>query len=1088
MKVEEQQKRLAEQLKKANSVLSYLRKQENTHYQQYDKPKDVEELLEVKDLSLFHVEEITFEEKAPRREAMENILGTMGNMEGYNFIYIIQGNPQGVKFYLGVVKDYSVDDSRRRFKNSSDVGKFILQPAIQGNFRGCTLHALDNDEEKSIIDFLSKHRYGGILEGVPTIDEKRENFQGVERLVDVMLAGGEEFGLVIISKPLPDSDINHIESSLNAVSDALSPLSKYTIQYNDSFGKNTQDSFNRNWNKSSNRGNTKSVSEAKSRNHQRSRDNRVDESNNIQVTGMTSATNNWAVHRTTSEGDRHSSGSSNVNETSNNSSDSHELTYSSSEQGTQVYSNNGSNARSTNKSTSVNKSVNDSVSKNVGVSYGRSKVKTSVTNESDNTSIIHTMEIDKKSAGEWCKYIDENLLPRLDNGRGKGVFVSCAYVIGSKPATLYRMANTLISLYSGQKGNKSQLIFHEFEKPNESSCCQKLRNLQLPYSEMEQRDVLSNVVSRFVDERGYAFAGHWLTANELSVLAGMPQKEVIGLSLREEVEFGLNIRNTPAEQDRIYLGNMVQCGQEQKNLPVYLDRNILNMHTFITGVTGSGKTTTCQNILLDCDMPFMVIEPAKTEYRVLKDRCDDIIYFTPGRNDVAPFFLNPFELFPGEAISSRVDMIKATFEASFEMEAAIPQIMEAAVYRIYENKGWNIATNTWRGKKSNDSDGPFAKGVYAFPTLEDMKDVIDTVVQEQNFDDRLKNDYIGSIKARLLGLLVGAKGMMFNTRRSVDFRDLVKRKVVIELEEIKNGNEKSLIMGFIMTNMIQAVKAEHIAASREGKEFRHITLVEEAHRLLARYTPGDSNNKKQGVEIFADMLAEVRKYGESMVIVDQIPDKMTPEVLKNTNTKIVHKIFAQDDKDAIGSTMALSKEQKEFLSNLVAGRAVVFTQGWQKAVQVQIFQKESTTGYKEIEEGEIRKIALKYYLDNYKIGILPGLECVDLDRSLTTDDVDAYLQMMSEYDFFTEIQKINEIEGKGISTEDDVQEFVKKIRKAGYEKGKEFVKQYILYLRKNVSDTDLYDDSKCEKLLNLLSDILDTDKSFSRNFVKMKFA
>lgn len=31
---------------------------------------------------------------------------------------------------------------------------------------------------------------------------------------------------------------------------------------------------------------------------------------------------------------------------------------------------------------------------------------------------------------------------------------------------------------------------------------------------------------------------------------------------------------------------------------------------------------------------------------------------------------------------------------------------------------------------------------------------------------------------------------------------------------------------------------------------------------------------------FADMLAEVRKYGESLIIVDQIPNKLTPEVLK----------------------------------------------------------------------------------------------------------------------------------------------------------------------------------------------------------------
>jgi len=88
-----------------------------------------------------------------------------------------------------------------------------------------------------------------------------------------------------------------------------------------------------------------------------------------------------------------------------------------------------------------------------------------------------------------------------------------------------------------------------------------------------------------------------------------------------------------------------------------------------------------------------------------------------------------------------------------------------------------------------------------------------------------------------------------------------------------------------------------------------------------QYEFGDSLNKKRGVESFTDMLAEIRKYGESLIVVDQIPNKLTSEILKNTNTKIVHRIFAVDDKEALGNIMALSDEQKEFLSRLETGRA-----------------------------------------------------------------------------------------------------------------------------------------------------------------------
>lgn len=142
--------------------------------------------------------------------------------------------------------------------------------------------------------------------------------------------------------------------------------------------------------------------------------------------------------------------------------------------------------------------------------------------------------------------------------------------------------------------------------------------------------------------------------------------------------------------------------------------------------------------------------------------------------------------------------------------------------------------------------------------------------------------------------------------------------MVFELENIRSSAEKSLIMGFILINLSEAIREKY---QMDGK-FQHITLVEEVHRLLSKYQSGDSPSKKQSVEMFSDMLAEIRKYGECLIIADQIPNKLTPDVLKNTNTKIIHRIFAADDKEAIGNTIMLKDEQKEFLSNLPAGRAV----------------------------------------------------------------------------------------------------------------------------------------------------------------------
>ena len=154
------------------------------------------------------------------------------------------------------------------------------------------------------------------------------------------------------------------------------------------------------------------------------------------------------------------------------------------------------------------------------------------------------------------------------------------------------------------------------------------------------------------------------------------------------------------------------------------------------------------------------------------------------------------------------------------------------------------------------------------------------VVEEKGFSQQMQADYIGSLVSRLSNLTVGSKGSMLNCAHSTDFEYIIKNNVIIEMEELKSPEDKALLMGFILSRLSAFVKAEH----RKNHNFKHLTLVEEAHRLLSKVEYGDSGSKKSAVETFTDLLAEVRKYGEGLIIVDQIPNKLASEVLKNTNT------------------------------------------------------------------------------------------------------------------------------------------------------------------------------------------------------------
>ncbi len=952
---------------------------------------------------LYHIKEVTFEgeEKSPRREAFENVIGMIQN-EGVNFIYLILGDKKGVSFYFGLVKESKYNGELPM--PIDEMGNNLLRSAIRGNFRGSKIEEVSPEEMVEIFDRMQTNsnnrnarKYASVI-GTPGINESedKKSFQGVDRLVDVMQ--GDDFGLCILAKPLSKRAIKKIEDDLYQIYNSLSTFSKISLQEGENQSKGTSISRGTSDSVSSGENTTKGTNYSKttgiSENTGTSESKTAGSTKGSNYSETQTEGKNWGKSEGRNDGTSkttgtNSSSGSNSGSSSSGTNQSKGTSQSVTENRGTTFSENVGTSSSKGTNTGYNKSENMSKTRGTNTSTGSSQSKTAGTSETTGTNTSTTKgtnnsasessttgssqnvskDIINKKAADYVKYIDEMLLPIIDYGKSKGLYLTTTFIFADNNSQLEKLGNTIKSLYSGKKGNKNPLEFKILE--NNDKKIEYFKNFQIPECISYDDENALTLKSHFV-ENDEVSLGNWYSPNELGLIAGLPEKEVVGLALNEEVEFGLNAKTPDKDGEIISLGNLVQSGNEI-DTKVYLEKSALNKHIFITGVTGTGKTTTCQKLLLESELPFLVIEPAKTEYRILmnNEKTEDILIFTLGNDKVAPFRLNPFEFFEGESITSRVDMLKAAMEASFDMEAAIPQIIESAMYSCYEDYGWNIDTD-----ENEKFDNPYDEGVYSFPTLEDLLNKIEIEVTKHDFDDRLKKDYIGSITARLQGLLVGSKGQMLNSRRSIDFRELIEKKVVLEIEGIKNGTEKSLVMGFILTNLCEALRAKY----NKDKHFKHITLIEEAHRLLSKYSAGDSLNKKNSVETFADMLAEVRKYGESLIIADQIPNKMTPEVLKNTNTKIVHKIFAEDDKEAIGNTISLSKEQKDFLSSLPTGRAIVFSQSWTKAVQVQIEQMTNTTSDEIIDEDRLRNRVEDFYIENYKKGIFIGTKYEKITR------------------------------------------------------------------------------------------------------------
>lgn len=407
------------------------------------------------------------------------------------------------------------------------------------------------------------------------------------------------------------------------------------------------------------------------------------------------------------------------------------------------------------------------------------------------------------------------------------------------------------------------------------------------------------------------------------------------MKIRKCVDFALNPPPV-AEGRALTMGQVIQHGRVLSFKPLSLDKHELNKHIFITGVTGAGKTTTCMTLLLESGLPFLVIEPAKTEYRELYQKAPDVQYLCLGREDLTPFRLNPFELVsPGEQLTGHIDILKNALTAVFPMEAAMPMIVTEAIILAYEKKGWDIHNN-----HNVLFESPFAVNSGAWPNFSDMIAELGNVIKSKGMGQEFEQKYQGSLVARLTDLTKGTKSRMLNVRHSLDFDALLDKKVVIELDELKDESDKSLLMALIVTRFAESIKQRYL---REPG-YRHLTLIEEAHRLLAKPEPGEAGSKKLGVEMFSNLLAEVRKYGEGLIIADQIPNKLVTDVIKNTNTKIVHRLFSADDREVIGNAITLSDEQKNFLPSLQTGQAVVYGGGWHGAVLTQITSHANTTG------------------------------------------------------------------------------------------------------------------------------------------------
>lgn len=318
--------------------------------------------------------------------------------------------------------------------------------------------------------------------------------------------------------------------------------------------------------------------------------------------------------------------------------------------------------------------------------------------------------------------------------------------------------------------------------------------------------------------------------------------------------------------------------------------------------------------LWDHHIPFIVLEPAKTEYRALKTlkEMTDIKVFTLGDEGVSPFRFNPMEVLPGIKLERHISSLQSCFIGAFDLFDPLPIFLEQAIKRTYQLKGW------YDGSVGGEPG-------LETPTLSDLCESAEYIVSHSGFDAKMKSDFQASLLERLNSLRRGSKGKMLDTKKSIPMEDLMNGPVVLELDSL-NGSEKSLMMMFLLTYVYEYCKVER----RSGSKLKHMLLVEEAHNLIASTGNGSENRadpKAHTIEIFVNMLAEMRALGEGILIADQLPTAIAAQAVKQTNVKVLMRMTAKDDREVIGNTMDLDEIQMKQVVHFKSGHAYIYHEG-----------------------------------------------------------------------------------------------------------------------------------------------------------------
>jgi len=833
--------------------------------------------LHINDIArFFKVERFVSEKNENNRDKLTSVFHAVASCGG-SVLVLIHSDGKRINYYFGTKTSNEKDIDL--LENSVEA----LEKTLKGNFPGTKITSIrKGDEINGLVEnvflntkFEKQEKQICTITGIAGLRSEDENseklfIQGMEKLIDSMR--GEEYSLLLIADPVSQEDINIVKQGYENLYSQIFPLVGSELTYGENESESVSNSLTKGFSKSINENVTDSFAYTKSsfKSHTHTTSDSISVGASVGVSaGPVSA--GVSVGYSHTESDSDTSGTS----------------------------------ESTSKGTANTKGTTDTTSEQEGTTEQKTK----------GTSKGLQLKFENKAVKNLLEKIDLQL-KRLDTCRDTGMWNCSVYCLSDVASVCKIAASAYQSILRGENSSIETGTVTEWSKENAVAI--------IPYLEKMHHPVL-----KLADDKEIT-PSSLISTSELTIHAGIPQSSVSGLPVLETAAFGREVAEhwesgrKPVNSDGIRLGNIYHMGSEEA-LPVFLDKNSLASHTFITGSTGSGKSNTVYQLLGEITRlggHFLVIEPAKGEYKnVFGSRQDVAVYGT--NPALTPLLrINPFTFPNGNKDASKnihvlehLDRLIEIFNVCWPMYAAMPAVLKDAIETSYEKAGWDLPSST---------------NIYSpvkYPTFADITINIRKIIDSSEYSDENKGNYKGSLITRLKSLTNGINGMIF-TNNELSNESLFDENVIADLSRVGSTETKALIMGILIMKLLEYRQT----SGRMNAALQHITVLEEAHNLLKKtsteQTSETANLLGKSVEMLSNAIAEMRTYGEGFIIADQSPGLMDMSVIRNTNTKIILRLPDESDRVLVGKAEGLNDEQIVELTKLQCGVAAIYQNNW----------------------------------------------------------------------------------------------------------------------------------------------------------------